>query len=92
MAYGCFKKFLRRTTSVELIRDETFNTAKNPKYDEYQRRLASMDDTFLDETSGTTRANIFPGANTSGGAAAHADKSAIKRKIIPNQELSEELH
>ena len=31
------------------MRNETFNTAKNPKYDEYQRGLASMVYRFSDE-------------------------------------------
>ena len=31
------------------MRDEAFNTAKNPKYDEYQRGLASVVYRFSDE-------------------------------------------
>ena len=40
MAYGDFQD--RRTASDELLCDKAFNIAKNPKYDEYQRALASM--------------------------------------------------
>ena len=42
MAYADFKDFNRGTTADEVLRDKPFNTAKNPKLDGYQRRLASM--------------------------------------------------
>ena len=42
MAYGDFKDIKRRTASDKILRDKAFNIAKNPKYDGYQRGLASM--------------------------------------------------
>ena len=42
MAYGDFKYLTRRTASDKMLRDKTFNIAKNPKYDGYQRGFASM--------------------------------------------------
>ena len=42
MAYGYFKDLTRRTASDKILHDKGFNIAKNPKYDEYQRGLASM--------------------------------------------------
>ena len=42
MAYGDFKDLERRTASDKVLRDKAFNIAKNPKYDGYQRGLASM--------------------------------------------------
>ena len=42
MVYGDFKDLKRRTASDKILRDKAFNIAKNPKYDEYQRGLASM--------------------------------------------------
>ena len=42
MAYGDFKDLARRTASDKVFRDKAFNIAKNPKYDGYQRRLASI--------------------------------------------------
>ena len=42
MAYGDFKDLKRRTASDKILRDKTFNIAKNPKYDGYQRGLASV--------------------------------------------------
>ena len=41
MAYGDFKDIARRTASDKVLRDKAFNIAKNPKYDGYQRGLAS---------------------------------------------------
>ena len=42
MAYGDFKELTRRTASNNILRDEAFNFAKNPKYDGYQGGLALM--------------------------------------------------
>ena len=42
MVYGDFKDIKRRTASDKILRDKAFNIAKNPKYDGYQRGLASM--------------------------------------------------
>ena len=51
MAYGDFKDLKRRTFSDKVLRDKAFNIAKNPKYDGYQRGLASMVYKFFDKTS-----------------------------------------
>ena len=37
-----FKDLAKRTVSDKFLRDKAFNIAKNPKYDGYKRRLASM--------------------------------------------------
>ena len=42
MAYGDFKDLPKRTASDKILRDKAFNIAKNPKFDGYQRDLASM--------------------------------------------------
>ena len=49
MAYEDFKDLARRAASDKLLRDKTFNIAKNPKYDGYQRGLASMFYNFFDK-------------------------------------------
>ena len=49
MAYGDFKDLGRRTASDKVLRDKAFNIAKNPKYDGYQRGLASMVYKFFDK-------------------------------------------
>ena len=47
MAYGDFKDLNRRTAADNVFRDKAFNIAKNPKYDVYQRGLASVIYNFL---------------------------------------------
>ena len=42
MAYGDFKDLTRRTASDKILRDKAFNTAKNLKYNGYQRGIACM--------------------------------------------------
>ena len=42
MAYGDFKDLKRRTASDKVLRDKAFDIAKSPKYDRYQRGLASI--------------------------------------------------
>ena len=42
MAYRGFKDIKRRTASDKILRDKAFNIAKDPKYDGYQKGLASM--------------------------------------------------
>ena len=49
MAYRGLKDLIRRTASYKILRDKAFNIAKNPKYDGYQRGLASMVYKFFDK-------------------------------------------
>ena len=51
VAYGDFKDLKSRTFSDKVLRDKAFNIAKNPKYDGYQRGLASMVYKFFDKKS-----------------------------------------
>ena len=49
MAYGDFKYLKRRASADNVLRDKAFNITKIPKYDGYQRRLASMVYKFFDK-------------------------------------------
>ena len=51
MAYGDFKNLKRRTFCEKVLRDKAFNIAKNPKYDIYQRGIASIVYKFFDKNS-----------------------------------------
>ena len=42
LTYGDFKDLKRRTQSDKVLKDKAFEIASNPKYDGYQRRLASI--------------------------------------------------
>ena len=73
-----FKDLKKGTTDDKVLRDKAFNSAKNPKYDGYQRGLASMVYKFFDK-------------KTKGSGVTLANKSAIK-SIPENEKLAEELH
>ena len=51
MAYDKYKDLERRTQSNRALKDKAFQIANNPKYDGYQRGLASMVYKFFDKKS-----------------------------------------
>ena len=51
MAYGGLKDLARKTGSDRVLRNEAFNIGKNPKYDGYQKGLASMVYKFFNKKS-----------------------------------------
>ena len=79
MAYGDFKDVKKRTAADKVLRDKAFNIAKSPKYDGYQRGLATMVYKFFDEKT------------TGSGVTTLANKFAIK-SIPQNEQLADELH
>ena len=78
MAYGDFKDLQKRTAADKVLRDKSFNIAKDSKYDGYQRGLASMVYKFFNK-------------KTKGSGVTLANKSAIK-SIPQNKQLAEGLH
>ena len=58
MAYGDFKDLKKRTAADKVLKDKSFNIAKNPKYDGYQRRLASMVYKFFDKNTAGSGVNL----------------------------------
>ena len=77
MAYGGFSNLARRTTSDKFLRDKAFNIAKYPKYDGYQKGLASV------------VYKLFDKKYKGGGVTTLANKFAIKIQITQNQQLAE---
>ena len=55
MAYGKAKDLIRRTQSDKALKDKAFKIASDPKYDGYQRGLASMVYKFFDKMSKGSR-------------------------------------
>ena len=51
MAYGKLKNLAKRTQSDKVLRDKAFKIVSYPKYDGYQRGLASMVNKFFDKKS-----------------------------------------
>ena len=47
--YGDFKDLKRRTQSDKVLKNKAFAIASNPKYDGYQRGLASVVYKFFDK-------------------------------------------
>ena len=50
----------RRRTVDKVLRDKTFNIAKNPKYDGYQKGLASMVYRFFGKNAVVVLLNMKP--------------------------------
>ena len=66
MAYGKSKDLVKRTQSDKVVRDTAFKIASDPKYDGYQRGLASMVYKFFDKKSsgsGITNGSNYQLAN-----------------------------
>ena len=61
MAYEDFKNLNRRTFLDKVLRDKAFNITKDPKYDGYQRGVASVVYNFYyffdKKTSGSSNNN-----------------------------------
>ena len=51
MAYGEYQDLTKRTQPDKVLKGKAFETASNPKYDGYQRGLASMVFKFFDKKS-----------------------------------------
>ena len=51
VAYGKTKDLVKRTQTDKVLRDKAFKIVSNPKYDGYQRGLASMVYKFFDKKS-----------------------------------------
>ena len=60
MGYGDFKDLAKRATADKVLRDKAFNIAKDPKYDGYQRELASMVYKFFDKKAGGNGIKSMP--------------------------------
>ena len=66
MAYGKSKDLVKRTQSDKVLRDKAFKIASDPKYDAYQRGLASMLYKFFDiksKGSGIINESSYQSAN-----------------------------
>ena len=60
MAYGDFKNLAKRTAADKMLRNKAFNITKDPKYDGYQRGLASMVYKFFDKKPASSGIKSIP--------------------------------
>ena len=80
VAFSDSKDLTKRTVSDKILRNKARNIAKNPKYDGYQRGLASMVYKFLDKKSPTLADKSTEG-------------SGVNTKLpLQNRQLAKELH
>ena len=81
-AYSDSKDLTKRTVADNIFKNKAFDIAKDPKYDGYQRGLASMVYKFFDsKVASPDKKSIGSGAKR------------VNTKITPqNEQLAEELH
>ena len=60
MAYGDFKDLAKRTAADKVLNDKAFNITKDPKYDGYQRGLASMVYKFFNKKTAGSGIKTMP--------------------------------
>ena len=63
-AYADHKDLINRTKADKVLRDKAYNIASKPKYDGYQRGLASMVYKFFDEKSVGSRINTIKSSSS----------------------------
>ena len=81
-AYSDSKDLTKRTVADTILKNKAFDIAKDPKYDGYQRGLASMVYKFFDSKVAS------PDKKSAGSGA-----KRVNTKITPqNKQLAEELH
>ena len=81
-AYSDSKHRIKRTVADKTLKNKAFDIAKDPKYDKYQRGLASMVYKFFDSKVAS------PDKKSEGSGTKH-----VNTKLIPqNEQLADELH
>ena len=83
MAYGDFKDLNRSKFADKVLPDNAFNFASDPKYDGYQRGLASMVYNFFDKKASGSCINNENTSNKELGKELHKPiiKKFNKRKV-----------
>ena len=81
-AYSDSKDLTKRTVADKILKNKAFDIAKDPKYDGYQRGLASMVYKFFDsKVASPDKKSVGSGAKR------------VNTKITPqNEQLAEEIH
>ena len=89
-AYSDSKDLVKRAQSDKILRDNAFNIAKNPKYDGYQRGLASMVYKFFDKKS------FSPKDKSSRGSGINKENKGNSlqnsENVLQNSQLANKLH
>ena len=89
MAYGKSKNLVKRTQSDKVLKDKAFKIASNPKYNDYQRGLASMVYKLFDKKSASLDKSKESGIiNEPNYQLANELHKAIIRKFLEKKSLS----
>ena len=81
-AYSNSKDLTKRTVADKILKNRAFNIANDPKYDGYQRGLASMAYKFFDSKVASLD------EKSAGSGAKHVNT----KPTLQNQQLAEQLH
>ena len=81
MAYGKSKDLVKRTQSDKVLKDKAFKIASDPKYDGYQRGLASMVYKFFDKKSSGSGVGNEPNYQLAGELHKHIIRKFKRRKV-----------
>ena len=81
-AYSDSQDLTKRTVADKILKNKAFDIAKDPKYDGYQRGLASMVYKFFDSKVAS------PDKKSEGSGAKHVNTKLIRQ----NEQLADELH
>ena len=81
--YSDSKDLTKRTIADKILKNKAFNIAKDPKYDGYQRGLASMVYKFFDKKSASLADKSTKGSGAT---------TLTNKYLSQNQQLAEELH
>ena len=90
--YADHKDLINRTKADKVLRDKAYNIASNPKYDGYQRGLASMVYKFFDsKVASPDKKSMGSGINTiKSSSSILADE--LHKPIIRNLEKEKYIH
>ena len=81
MAYGKSKDLAKRTQSDKVLRDKAFEIASDPKYDGYQRGLASTGYKFFDKKFSGSRVATKPNYQLANEAHKQIIRKLKRRKV-----------
>ena len=82
MAYGKSKDLTKRTQSDKVLRDKAFKIASDPKYDGYQRGLASMVYKFFDKKSSESGVDAEPNCQLTNNFTSRSSENLREEKYI----------
>ena len=91
-AYAKYKDVENRLISDQKLKNSAYDIASNPKYDGYQRGLASMIHKFFDSKVAPLDKKTMSGKGNANYTAKHTAKPSSLERTENNEIVAEELH